>query len=506
MGIKLSKEVKDYLRVGVNLVNDAAKLTFGREGKLAMIEHQMGLTPRPTKDGVSVINAIESTCEYAEFGVKMLKEASNKTDSEVADGTTTTSILAAALINKGIDDLSLTSHVDIINGMNKAVNQVNKHIDKLKKSVGDKELVQIATISANNDPALGNLIAEVYKRVGLDSTIRVEQGVTDKTVVNYIEGIKSDRGFVVPHFVTNFDKGIVEFDETLVLLFNGEIKTINDIADQLREVMPTKQPLLIICDDIQEPVLSQLVRFKMEGSAQICVCISPEYGEHRLNALNDLAIALGASVFDPKYPSEIKLGLANKVVAFKDKTIILPSQSVDEHVEFLKSKLKDADKFTAEPLKNRISNLNSNIAEIIVGGTSELDIKEKKDRVDDAVGAVRSSMLDGFISGGGSALYHIANNLLKNKLNSGEHIGFEIVREAIKKPFIQILENAGLKEENFSITRYGQGVDVKKRKQVNMFTNGIIDSSLVTKTALNNALSVSITALSTDILITNKGL
>lgn len=501
--LQLNKEAKESLRKGVNKVADAVKLSAGAEGKTALIQNSMGIAPHQTKDGVTIADYIYADNNFEELGAQAIKQAANKTVDTEQDGTTTTTILAQSIINQGID--SGVSHIDLRIGMERAFKDVNKELDKRKRIVGDKEAVQIATVSANNDAELGNIVAEVYKRVGLDSTIEVREGMSKETTVNYVEGIKLDRGFILPHFATDFDRGVAELENTLLFIFNGEIKTISDVADQVREAMESRRPLLIICDDVKEEVLASMVKLKRDGSLQLCVTISPEFGEHRKNALEDLSAVTGASVFDPKYPSEIKLGFAKRIITNQLKTVILPDVEesvIDEVVETIKAKLVDADKFQVAKLKSRIANLKSAVAEIVVGGTNDMETKEKKDRVDDAVGALRSAMLGGYVPGGGSALYFIADKL-KNPFKDDASKGYEIIREAIKQPYIQILKNANLNSEDFTLTSFGQGVDVKKRKLVNMYSAGIIDSKRVLETALSNAISVSNTIFQTDILILN---
>jgi len=523
--LKTGEKARQSVVDGVNRVASPVVATAGAEGKFALIESQYGFAPHPTKDGATVLDAVFGTNQYEELGAQMLKQAANRTADLVGDGTTTTTILAQAMINRALA-IDYTSHVEIKRGMEEAIEEVKWHLQNLKKTVGAKEMVEIATVSANNDAELGELVAEVYTKVGLDSTIDVKLGTSEKTYVNYVEGIKLERGFAMPHFCTDYGKGVAELEDCKILIYNDSIKAVTEVTEVIRECINTKKSLLIIADDVSEAAMASFIQIKRDSTIQICVSISPEFGEKRENVLQDLALAVGASVYNSKFNTQIVLGDAKKVTAFRDKTIILADDEANKEVmglriNELQAQIKDADKLDKISLKRRISNLKSSIAEIIVGGTTEMEIKEKKDRIDDAVPALKSAIEGGYIAGGGSALYHIAG-LLTNDcvLSSGEKKGFEVVRESIKRPLKQILENAGLSVSScwFDYTffkdlnsrpivkTYGVGVNVKTRRVENMFESGIIDSVKVTEMALDNALSVATIALFTDSLILSKNL
>lgn len=499
--MQIKDEAKQSLLKGVNRVADAVVVTAGAEGKLAVIEHQMGLYPHPTKDGVTILNMVFGSNQYEELGAQLLKQAANKTAETTGDGTTQTVILARELINK-MFEVKGYSHVELKRGMHQALEQIQKHISKLKKEVTDKDMEHIATVSANGDKEIGKLIADIYRKVGTDSTIDVKEGVSKDTIVNFVEGIKLERGVALPHF---FNEGeTCQFDDALVLIYNANIGAMNDIADYVREAMTTHKPLLIIADDVDQEVMKSLIKTKMGGTARISVAISPEFGENRANVLQDLASALGCEVYTEGLNKKVTLGLAKKIVADKTQTVILPSERglEKERVEFLKAQAENADKLDKPKLLKRISNLKSSVAEILVGGETELEIKEKKDRVDDAVPALRTALKGGYVAGGGATLYYISKKLKYKGKNQGEEVGFNVVKDSITKTLIQILDNAGLEVDNFNLNKsYGFGVDVKKRKVVNMFKEGIIDPALITETALINAVSVTAIALSTDVLI-----
>ncbi len=525
--MKFNKEAKKSLRKGVNRVVNAVKVTAGAEGKLVFIENKMGFPPQPTKDGVTVVNAVIDEDRYEAFGANAIKQAANLTVDKEGDGTTATSVIAGALINSGLDVLENTniSHVELKEGMQMALEDVKSSLNFLKTNIKtDDRMIQIASISANNDAELGELIASVYKKVGVDSTIEVREGMTSETTTNYVEGICLERGYAVPHFCNDFNKGTCELENAYVLIYNGEIKTTNEVQEYVVEALTKGKPLLIIADDVQEAVMASFVKLKMGGNLQVCISISPDFGVNRENILKDLAIATGASVFNPKFPEPVQLGFAKKVIAFSNKTVVLSEgneEAIDARIEEIKEKIKTADKFEIDKYKKRVSNLKSALAEIIVGGTSDMDIKEKKDRVDDAVASLRSALIGGYVAGGGSTLFYIANNDMKRNLKGGQYYGYKIVKEAIQKPFYQILENAGIEVKTAMIDSilapsrvniskvykdYGVGVNVKTRKVENMFSSGIIDSARVIETAVENAVNVSYTIFSTDVLILSESL
>lgn len=505
--MKIGKEAKDLIKEGVNKVNNAVSATMGGCGALGLIEHPQGVfSPHSSKDGLTVLDNSFGDCQYSELGAQLLKEASKKTVFEVGDGSTSTCVTASALINKSFEDLDNVSHVEINNGIKKAKEQALKQLNKLKKEVTDKEAVQIATVSANNNSELGKLVADIYKKVGTDSTIEVKLGSSEDTTVNYVEGVRLNRGYSLSYFVTDFTKNTCELENARVLIYNGAIKNVKDIHAQVTESLQSKSPLLVMCEDMDETVMTALVKLKMEGTLQVCVMMMPEFGQNRENVLSDLAISIGATVYNPKFQSEIKMGYAEKIISSKDVTVILPTteyNKVDERVQLLKSQLENADKLEKTLLERRIANLKSAVVEINVGGSSEVDAKERKDLIDDSVGALRSALLGGFVAGGGSTMSHIANKL-KNNCKGGEYVGFEAFREALRAPYRQILENAGLNSEDYPITKYGRGVNVLKRKEVNLLKEGIIDSAKVVNSVIENATSVAITAISTNILILTR--
>lgn len=483
-----NKEAKESLLKGINLVADAVKVTAGAEGKTALIETVVNFPPHATKDGVTIARNCYGDTEYVQLGCDLIKEALNKTVEEEADGTTTTAILTQSLIQLGYQ--SGKSHVVLRKEMQDGFNIVERYLDENCKMISTlNEKVEIATVSANNDKELGELIATVYDRVGLQSTVKVEEGSTKKTEVEYTEGIQLNTGMIFPHFATDFQKGICEFKSPNILIYSGNIKTVVDIKEQVEECVFNNKPLLLICNDIENAVVGELFDLKKSGRLQVCIINSPEWGEKRINILEDISAVTGASIYEPDFSEDIVFGTISKVLITNKKTVLIPSEEdsilVGERVSYLKEQEE-----RGEDVNERISNLTSAVVTITVGGENDIDIKERKDRVDDAVGALRSALKGGYVPGGGSALYYIGQ---ENKNN--------IVFEAIKEPMKQILKNADINLEKNSLKFFGQGVNVLEGVICNMYEQGIIDSKNVQITALRNAINIANTFFQTEILI-----
>lgn len=497
--MKTGKEAKESILNGINTVANAVKSTAGAKGKFALIQDYNALMPHPTKDGVTVLREIDLKDSYEKMGADLLKESALKTSEISGDGTTTTTILAQALINKTF--ASKKSHIELIKGMQEGLADTLKELDKLKKTVGETEAVQIATISANGDKEIGEKIAEIYRKTSVDATIEVKEGISDNITVVYNEGLRLDRGWMSPYFATDYSKGITKFDESLIVIFNGKVKTVHDIAHSINFASQENRPLVILANEVEEAVLIKLVNVSREGNLQICVCTSPEYGSYREDILEDISFVTGASIYDGTQNTDFIPGTINQFTATRDKSIILVKNydKVAERIALLEEKLSVEDnEVDKDRLKKRISNLKSSVVEITVGGVTDLERKEKKDRVEDAVPALRVALKDGFISGGGSTLNYIANKLYEEDKSEG----YKLFLESLKEPMNVILNNGGVKAEE--ITKYGFGVDVLDGENKNMLKAGIIDPVTVTKTALENAVSVASVALSVDTLILTR--
>lgn len=513
MTLKTGIEAKKSLIIGANIVADAVKVTMGAEGKLAIIRNKMGFAPHVTKDGVTVAEAIELDDDFEELGAKAIKETARKTVDLVGDGTTTATVIAQYLLNEGFTKLeSGISHVELREGMEIAVEDVRAALKKLKKNAGYEETKQIATISANNDEKLGQLIADVYAKIGVDGKVDVQEGATRETNVNYVEGLSIDRGWSLPHFITDQSNMTAVLEDAYVLIFDGKIGSVADIAEPIRKAQSEGKAIMIFAEDVDEAVMAVLVRGKLEGTFNLCVTMNPDFGLNRGNILEDLAIFTSGEVYSPKYPTTIKMGMAKKVICEKERTVILPAipgERLEARIELIKSQIENTeDKIDRSKLEGRLQNLRNAVAIITVGGVTASEVKEKKDRIDDAVSAVKSAIEGGYVSGGGSTLLYISKYKMKRRLRNGQKDGYNLVKQAVRKPFEQILINAGLKTENFEpkLKQYGRGVNVKTRKIQNLLDKGIIDSAKVLEVALENANAVASIVLQTDCVITNTGL
>lgn len=511
--LKLGAEAKEALINGINTVSNAVKTTMGAEGKTVIIENKMGFKPHITKDGVTVAESIHLEDAYEEMGAKLIKEAARRTVDLVGDGTTTATVITQELINKGVEKLdSGVSHVELREGISIGLEDINTALRSLKKNVNDKEVKQIATISANNDEVIGGIIAELYKKIGVEGTVDVQEGITKDTTVDYIEGMSIDRGWSLPHFITDHSTGTAVLEDTYVLIVDGKINAVTDIAEYVRKAQTEGKGLLIFAEDVDEGVMTMLVKSKMQGTFRISVSMNPDFGVNRTNILEDLAIFTGAKVFSPKFSEKAVLGHASKAISDKNRTVIIcDSQSEDlvERIEVLKSQVENTtDTIDKDKLSKRLSNLRNAVAIVTVGGVTDLEVKEKKDRIDDAVSAVKSALEGGYVAGGGSTLLYISKYKMKKKLKGGQKEGYELIKAAIQKPFEQILANAGMDKEKYEarLRVYGQGINVKTRKVENLLEKGVIDSAKVVQVSLENATSVASLVLQTDCLITSAGL
>lgn len=513
MTLKTGVEAKKALIIGANIAADAVKVTMGAEGKLAIIRNKMGFAPHVTKDGVTVAEAIELEDDFEELGAKAIKETARKTVDLVGDGTTTATVIAQYLLNEGFKKLEDgVSHVELREGMELAVNDVREALKKLKKTAGYEETKQIATISANNDEKLGQLIADVYAKIGVEGKVDVQEGATRDTNVNYIEGLSIERGWALPHFITDQSNMTAVLEDAAILIYDGKINSVADVAEPIRQAQAKGKAIMIFAEDVEESVMAVFVRGKLEGTFNLSVTINPDFGINRTNILQDLAAFTNGEVYDPKIKGEIKLGNAKKIISEKDRTIIIPNEKgsgLDARIEILNSQIANTDdKIDKAKLVSRLQNLRNAVAIITVGGVTASEVKEKKDRIDDAVSAVKSAIEGGYVSGGGSTLLYISKYKMKRKLRNGQKDGYNLIKQAIRKPFEQILTNAGLKTENFEpkLKQYGRGVNVRTRKIQNLLDKGIIDSAKVLEVALENANAVASIVLQTDCVITNTGL
>ena len=496
------EEAKRKLVDGVNLVADIAKVTMGAEGKTVFIERSHDLMPHATKDGVTAVHAVYGRDSFEEMGVKIVKQATNKVTKDEGDGSTLCTVLTQALVNKGFEALSDYSHVSLNKEIYDTHKLVISELDKLTKNTDYQNKKYIATISANGDESIGTMIADLYEELGDDVAITVKEGVGKKTTATKLQGLVVERGMALPYFAEDDKQNSLNFlGGVNILVVRGKISDLSQIAEPLRESMNTSKALLLMVDDIEEGVMKTLVEAKLKNGKRLSVTINDSNGR-KDESLEDVYLATNAQPLDLRISNPTyRFGEVKEVFSDQNQTILIPesiSDKIKGRVSELKELMEDADVFEKAIIQKRVSNLQAAVAEITVGGMTDMEIKERKDRVDDAVLAVKSAIRGGFVAGGGTTLYYISNKL-SPKVKT---IGGRILLDSIKRPMLQILENAKI-EVPKNIT-YGKGIDVRKRKMVDLFKAGVVDSTRVIKSCLENSISVSTVIFTTEVLILNE--
>ena len=501
MRVKNGKEAKQEVINGINHVVYAVASTMGAGGKFVLIEAGMDLMPHPTKDGVTVANSIYGRNSFEEMGVKMVKNAANQTVRDHGDGTTLTSVLTKALVNEGYKFLEGGgSYVQVNKDLDLTAEIVRKEIEKLKQPTTYEYKKHIATISANGDEELGTMIADIYEELGDDVVVTVKEGASDKTTRTITKGFVLDRGWSLPYFA-NPDSNVCSFQNGVnVLIVRGRIDVIQQIQKIVEPLIAKGESLVIVTDDIEEVAMRSLVKARTVAGAKICVVISPDQGNGRKDeVLEDLAVSVGAKALDLKSGvNDYKFGRVEEIVISSDKSVFIGFDANNNRLQELKEKYQTSDELEKKFLQERISNLNASTAEIVVGGRTDLEIKERKDRVDDAVHAVKSALKHGYVAGGGTTMFYVSQKL-QNKVKTD---GGKILLEALKAPMKQILANAEIVAPE-KVT-YGKGINVRTRKKEDFFKNGVVDSAGVLIGAMNNALSVAKIVLSTDYLLLSE--
>jgi len=502
--LNFGKDAKDTIFKGIEKLTKAVSSTLGASGKCVILEDSLG-NPQITKDGVTVADSIILLDPVENMGAKLLKEAARKTVKEAGDGTTTSTVLAHAILTEAYEVLDIDYHRALKEGINNAVEAVITYLEKTSIEVTGESIYQVASISANNDKKLGRVISEAFEAVDETGVVMMETHDLPDTIVEVVDGAQYDKGFTNPHFITNNDRGIVELENALVLLVENNIDNIRQIQGVLEHVIKKNKALLVIAD-VEPTVLSALAMNKMKGNIKVNVINAPVYGVNKLNTLKDLSLITGATIInedlgdDMDLITEEHLGSCAKAVSTTTETIIQRdyfSEDIDDIIKDLKDQLKE----TKNPnmvaqLEKRIARLAGKVAIVKVGASSEVELKEKKDRVEDAICATKAAIKEGIVPGGGIALLD-ASRYLKSKSH-----GEEVLLKAIRAPYKTILDNAGI--ENYEVPKVkGRGLNVVTGKTVNMVKSGIVDPLLVTKSALKNAASVATTILSTDCVINN---
>ena len=510
--LHFNNEAKDRLSNGINKIADAVGSTLGASGRTVVIEDDFG-NPYVTKDGVTVANSILLNDPVENLGVSMMKQAAQKTASMAGDGTTTSIVLTQAIIDcynksKGNE----RSFRDIKSGINKFKSHVIDFLSNKAVKVDNEELYNVSTISANNDAELGGIIAKAFENSGDNGIVAMETSPNNQTYVDTVEGTKVGSTCKTPHFYTNKEKETAELDKPLVFISASEIPNIRKIQDILEHAIKSNRSILLIAPLESQP-LTALAMNKVKGNIKVNVIDPPSFGLKRKDILEDLALLVGAKVFDESLGDSIDaispdmLGEADKALSDSEGTVLVISEKSEEaleRIEYLKTALDEEDnKLLSKHLNDRLALLCGGVSIVYVGADTEVELKEKQDRVDDAIHAVKAARKEGILPGGGSALAYAAQTDWQMELNQDELAGLEILKDALVAPYTKILSNAGLLPEHFQLKEWGDGVDVAHGCATNMREKGIIDPFLVTKTALNNAVSVATTILSTDCVISN---
>ncbi|MCE2742284.1 MAG: chaperonin GroEL [Fluviicola sp.] len=512
-------EAREKLKKGVDALANAVKVTLGPKGRNVVIGKKFG-APHVTKDGVSVAKEIELLDPIENMGAQMVKEVASKTADIAGDGTTTATVLAQAIIGAGMKNVAAGANpMDLKRGIDKAVIEVVKHLKDISKEVGsdNDKIKQIATISANNDEKIGSLIAEAMKVVGNDGVITVEEAKGTETEVKTVEGMQFDRGYLSPYFVTNTEKMIVEMENPFILIYEKKISNMKELLPILEPCVQAGKALLIIAEDVDSEALATLVVNRIRGSLKIAAVKAPGFGDRRKAMLEDIAILTGAQVISEERGFTLEnatmdmLGHAEKIEIDKDNTTIINGSGVKEDIQSrvgqiraqIESTTSDYDR---EKLQERLAKLAGGVAVLYVGAATEVEMKEKKDRVDDALAATRAAVEEGIIPGGGVALIRCIDALENLKgINEDENTGIAIIRRAIEEPLRQIIANAG--EEGAVIVRKVRegkddfGFNARTEVFENLYAAGVIDPTKVTRIAIENAASIASMLLTTECVI-----
>ena len=514
--IKFDIEARDGLKRGVDALANAVKVTLGPKGRNVIISKSFG-APMVTKDGVSVAKEIELADALENMGAQMVKEVASKTSDLAGDGTTTATVLAQAIVKEGLKNVAAGANpMDLKRGIDKAVAAIVENLAKQSKKVGDssEKIKQVAAISANNDETIGELIAQAFGKVGKEGVITVEEAKGTDTYVDVVEGMQFDRGYLSPYFVTDSEKMVVDLDNPYILLFDKKISSMKDLLPILEPVAQSGKPLLIISEDVDGEALATLVVNKLRGSLKIAAVKAPGFGDRRKAMLEDIAILTNGTVISEERGFSLEnatidmLGSCEKVTIDKDNTTIVngggDAKTIKTRVNQIKSQIETTTSdYDKEKLQERLAKLAGGVAVLYVGAASEVEMKEKKDRVDDALHATRAAVEEGIVAGGGVAFIRAKSVLSKvTSENADEETGVQIVARAIESPLRTIVENAG-GEGSVVVAKVFDGkddfgFDAKTETYVNMLKAGIIDPKKVTRVALENAASVAGMILTTE--------
>ncbi|MGV0925353.1 chaperonin GroEL [Empedobacter tilapiae] len=517
--IKFDIESRDALKRGVDALANAVKVTLGPKGRNVVLEKSFG-APHVTKDGVSVAKEIELEDPIENLGAQMVKEVASKTNDVAGDGTTTATVLAQAIVREGLKNVAAGANpMDLKRGIDKAVSGIVANLREQSQEVGDssEKIKQVASISANNDDTIGSLIAEAFSKVGKEGVITVEEAKGTETYVDVVEGMQFDRGFQSPYFVTNADKMIAELENPYILLCEKKISNLQEILPLLEPVAQSGRPFLIISEEVEGQALATLVVNRLRGSLKIAAVKAPGFGDRRKAMLQDIAILTGGTVISEEQGITLEtatlemLGTAERVVIDKDNTTVVngagDAEQIKSRVNQIKAQVETTTSdYDREKLQERLAKLAGGVAVLYVGAASEVEMKEIKDRVDDALHATRAAVEEGIVAGGGVAFVRALSNLTIDTTNADEATGVKIVTRAIEEPLRQIVHNAG-GEGSVVVAKVKEGIgdfgyNAKTDEYVNMIEAGVIDPTKVARVALENAASVAGMLITTEAVVT----
>ena len=515
--IKFNSESREALKAGIDTLANAVKVTLGPKGRNVIID-QNG-TPHVTKDGVTVAKAVKLEDKFENLGAQLIKQAAEHTADEVGDATTTSTVLAQYIINEGIKHIVAGANpMDIKRGIDKGVEYVVIKLKSLSREVDNSKIEQVATISANNDNTIGKLIAEAMAKVNNEGVITVEEAKGTDTYVDVVEGMQFDRGYISAYFITNTDKMLVELENPYILITNKKISTMKEMMGILEPVAQDGKSLLIIADDVDGEALSALVVNKLRGTLKIAAVKAPGFGDRRKELLEDIAALTGATVVSTDKGMSLEnadvkvLGSASRVTISKENTTIVDGNGnkelINSRIEQIRTRLTDTkDEVEKDNLTERLAKLAGGVAVMYVGAATEVEMKEKKDRVDDALAATRAAVEEGIVAGGGSTLLYLSNDLLELKGdNDDQTAGIRILYKALQEPIRQIANNAGQEGSVVlqNVKNYNDpemGYNAKTGEYVNMYLAGIIDPTKANRVSLENAASVATMFLTTECAI-----
>ena len=520
--IKFNVEARDLLKKGVDELANAVKVTLGPKGRNVVIEKKFG-APHITKDGVSVAKEIELSDPYANIGAQMVKEVASKTGDDAGDGTTTATILAQSIISVGLKNVTAGANpMDLKRGIDKAVAEVVKSLEAQKEAVGENydKIRQVARISANGDDNIGSLIAEAMEKVTKEGVITVEEAKGTETEVKVVEGMQFDRGYISPYFVTDTEKMNAEFEKPYILLYDKKVSTMKELLPLLEPVAQAGRALVIIAEDVESEALATLVVNRLRGSLKIAAVKAPGFGDRRKEMLEDIAILTGGVVISEEKGLKLEtatidmLGCADKVTIDKENTTIVngcgSKEAIAERVNQIKKLIEHSTSdYDKEKLQERLAKLAGGVAVLYVGAASEIEMKEKKDRIDDALSATRAAIEEGIVPGGGVAYIRAIESLEKLKgENDDETTGIEIIKRAIEEPLRQIAANAGV-EGAVVVNKVKEGkkdfgYNARTCVYENLMKTGVIDPKKVTRVALENAASIAGMFLTTECVLVEE--